>query len=202
MIRLKKVGILFICLGLVVAIVYAQEEDGLVTSKLERSLMSFGGVFTLNDNFDAFGTGIILGETHVFLKGTDTNGLYLILFITGPIRITHPNGVEIDDSKVLGIGYRGETFIKNLGFEANLALTVGSRRIENTVYGDAYCGIAPEIGLYFPHHFFIDFGIYINPVFNMFNFSGEDVQNKTYYDIALKVTWKQFSRIYDLPWSE
>lgn len=197
---LKKVCFVFLLLMIPALSVSSQADS--VESVLERSLMSFGFLLSTGEAFDSLGTGLIIGETHVFLSGNSKNGVYLLLFFSGPFRLTHANDIEIDDMKILGIGYRGESFIHNLGFEASLALTAGNRRIEDTIYGDIYCGISPELGLYYPHNCSFDIGIYVNPNFHLFKYDSLEVGNKSYYDISLKLTLKELIEKTKKDWND
>lgn len=181
----------------------AAEEENLVETVFERTFLSFGGTLTLADDFDGLGAGLILARAATFLDGRYMNDFYLMLFLSGPIRLLHPDDVQISDMKLIGIGYRAATPIKNLGFDASLAVTRGSRRIENTVLGDNYPGIAPAIGLYFPHEYFIDFGINLSPVINVLALASDsEVANKTYFDIELLVTIKNFYKKQPYQWHE
>jgi len=195
-----QVILMFFLLLFSLSSIYSETSDDMITSILERSLISFGGIATIGENFDSVGMGLLIAETHVFLSGDSANGLYLIIFMNSPIRILYPNNVQIDDLKIIGLSYRGESFIPNLGFEASMSISRGSRRIDNTVYGDGYWGISPEIGIYFPHNYFIDFELSVNPMINLFRISSADVLNKSYYDIIFKVNIKSFYKKYAQRW--
>lgn len=180
---------------------YAKDID---SSKaiLERILTSHGVTLTIGEGWDNFGFGINIFRTLLFLDGEDMNGLYLMLFMTIPtVRIIDPGGVKINDLRVAGIGYRGKTFIKNLGFSTSISAAFGQRRIENMVYGDFYWGIAPELGLYFPHNAPIDFEIILAPMIHIYNLGGQDVTNKSYLDVHFLINFKEFFKKSQYPWT-
>jgi len=167
----------------------ARGDEPSSSSFLERVITSFGLSMTLDDNLSGVGAAIQVPKTMVFFKGNSRDGAYLLLFVVSPIRVLYPTDVHTIDLKLLGLGYRGQTFVPNFGYSVSLGITQGSSSQGTTILGNGYFGVAPELGLYYPHDSAWDLGLYVTPWIHLMNFGGAAVAND-YIDASLLVSIK------------
>jgi hypothetical protein len=163
-----------------------------------KSITKYGGAFTVGDSFatDNLGYGLTTMTYH-FFDPLKTWGFYYGL---GGTDIRHTvGGVLIGDMRPATIGWRREA-ASPFGLDMSFSPVLGSRIIGNRIFGNLYLGAKPMAGIFFAINENIDVELAYEPVIHLFNFSGDEVRNKTYHDFSLYVMLKKFSLVKNLGW--
>jgi hypothetical protein len=198
----KSVLVVIVLVAVSCASTLAAEESPL-SAVLSRTAVSMGGGLTTGDLLSAkdFGYGFVLARTLVFLDAKRPSGFYIgppsaVLFhTTGSIGIT--------DLRIVAFGYRGAPFLQSLGLDFHLACNLGGRTENHEVTGSYYLGIQPGFGIYFPYDASVDFGVSVEPCFNIASlFGSHAVSDKSYVDVFAFVTFKQLSKILRYRWED
>jgi hypothetical protein len=168
----------------------------------KRSFFSVGAAFTIGDSMqtDNLGYGLSANAFQYFDPSRSFGSYY---GFAASFMIHNTGGVQIVDTKLLVIGWRGEMIAPWLGFDASLSPVAGARITGNLVQGSAYVGFCPAVGLYVRCTPAIDVGLSYQPVVNLFNLGGaEGVRNKSYHDIVLSMSFRSFAEVKKLDWEQ
>jgi hypothetical protein len=170
------------------------------TVEYKRSFFAVGAAFTIGDGVqtDNLGYGFSANGFQ-YLDPSRPFGFYY--GFSASFMLHNAGGVQIADTKIFVIGWRGEMIVPWLGLDASLSPVAGARITGNLIQGTAYVGISPSVGLYVRCTPAIDVGLSYQPVVNLFHFGGSDeVRNRTYHDIVLSISFRSFAEVKNLDW--
>ena len=185
---------LIISFGLIAATLQAQQNP----VSYARSIIKFGGSFTVGDTFSADNLGYgLMTTTYRFFDPIVPWGFY---YGFGGTDIRHTvGGVTVTDCRPVTIGWRKEG-ASPFGFDMSFSPVMGARSIENTIFGKCYLGVKPTAGIFFAFSDKVDIELAYEPVIHLLSLSGSEVSNKTYHDFSFYVVLKKFSMVKKLGW--
>jgi len=186
--------VLWLCVFLGLPVLLSAEGES-----SSRAFYSFGSSLTVGDSLARenlgygfcvkWGTYIDPSQPSSFYYGFFSNFFYHSV-----------GGVTITDLKCATFGWRG-LLTPWLGVDAGLSPVIGARISGNIVEGNAYLGICPAVGLFFPISDAMDISVSCEPVINLFIIDGSpSVKNKSYSDIMLLFIFKAHTQVKQLPW--